>query len=370
MRKSLRLLAWSLFGASAFAAQTAFAQTAIQQDMALQDMSTMTVGETVISLGGGFAYLTLPDTRFTFRYKNSGPGDTISKQKNDAFDEYGGGFSGSVATPLGGAFGLPWIGAVHGYWSSIEDTNRNRCTSTNSTICAAADIVDTPGNSTVGVGPGQTLSSHTNRDVDSWGVALEFTTPNPRPMLLPGIMKSTHWGAAFDVRGIDQNLGIKGATGGTGNLFNYNESLDTTYYGGYITFGGEYSLFPSLYSGWGLRSFIDLHAGLYSANADYNGRFTGRGVGGSRLGLSDDQLAFIGGVKFETRKQFSPRTSLSLLSEYDWYSYAPAMRYNDGDGAANGIVNQTHITDGDAFSERTSLRLNIGLGPSRLYGPQ
>ncbi len=74
--------------------------------------------------------------------------------------------------------------------------------------------------------------------------------------------------------------------------------------------------------------------------------------------------------EFETRKQFSPRTSLSLLSEYDWYSWVPAMRYNDGDGAANGIVNQTHITDGDAFSERTSLRLNIGLGPSRLYAPQ
>ncbi|MGC2409479.1 MAG: hypothetical protein WA441_05680 [Methyloceanibacter sp.] len=68
-------------------------------------------------------------------------------------------------------------------------------------------------------------------------------------------------------------------------------------------------------------------------------------------------------MKLETRKQFSPRTSLSLLSEYDWYSFVPAMRYNDGNG------NQTHITDGDTFSERTSLRLNIGLGPSQLYAP-
>jgi hypothetical protein len=54
-------------------------------------------------------------------------------------------------------------------------------------------------------------------------------------------------------------------------------------------------------------------------------------IGGSKLGLSDDPVTFIGGVKFETRKQFSPRTSLSLLSEYDWYSWVPAMRYNDGD---------------------------------------
>ena len=368
MNEVLRLIACALLGASAFIGQSALAQTAIERDAALQDTAYMTVGQTVISLGGGYAYLTLPDTHFTFRYKDKGPGDTISKQKNDSFDEYGGGFSGSIATPLGSAFGLPWVGAVHGYWSSIENTNRNKCTTTNSSICAASDIVDQPGPSTVSVGG--TLTSHTSRDVDSWGVAFELTTPHPRPVILPGIMKSTHWGAAFDVRGLDQDLRIKGQTAGTSNLFNYRETLDTTYYGGYVTFGGEYSLFPSLYSGWGLRSFIDLHAGIYGADADYNGRFTGKGIGGSRLGLSDDEVAFIGGVKFETRKQFSPRASLSLLSEYDWYSYVPEMRYNDGDGRAKGKVEQTQITDGDAFSQRTSLRFNIGLGPSRLYAPQ
>ena len=192
MRKSLRLVAGVLLGGSALAAMPALAQTALQQDMAMQDMGTMTVGETVISLGGGFAYLTLPDTRFTFRYKDSGNFDTISKQKNDAFDEYGGGFSGTVSTPLGGAFGMPWVGAVHGYWSSIDNTNRNRCVTTNSSTCAAANIVDTPG-SLDGQRPAR--SSRTpSRDVDSWGVALEFTTPNPRPMMMPGIMKSTHWG--------------------------------------------------------------------------------------------------------------------------------------------------------------------------------
>lgn len=201
-------------------------------------------------------------------------------------------------------------------------------------------------------------------------MAFEATTPNPHPAILPGLFRSTHWGAAFDVRGLDQDLRINGQTGGVSNLFNYRETLDTTYYGGYLTFGGEYNLFPSLYSGWGLRSFIDFHAGIYDANVDYNGHFVGKGIGGTRLGLSDDQAAFIGGVKFETPKQFSPRTSLSLLSEYGWYSFVPSMRYNDGDGKVNGIVNQTEITDGDgAFVQRTSLRFNIGLGPSQLYAP-
>ena len=42
----------------------------------------------------------------------------------------------------------------------------------------------------------------------------------------------------------------KGSTRGVGELFNYKETLDTTYYGAYFVFGGEYSLFPALYGGW------------------------------------------------------------------------------------------------------------------------
>ncbi|MGD0532482.1 MAG: hypothetical protein ABSA62_09450 [Methyloceanibacter sp.] len=277
MHKSLRLVAGAVLGT--FAALTA--QTALAQDTA-----TTTVGGTVISLGGGFAYLTLPDTRFIFRYKDSGAGDTISKQENDTFDDFGGGFSGSIATPLGDAFGMPWVGAFHGYWSSIDNSNRDKCTTTNSSICAAADIIDQPGPSTVSVAG--TLISDTARDVDSWGTAFELTTPNPSPVLLPGLFRNTHWGAAFDVRGLDQDLQIHGSTAGASDLFNYRESLDTTYYGGYLTFGGEYSIFPSLYSGY--------------ANVDYNGRFAGNGVGPTGLGLSEDNLAVIAGLKFETRK--------------------------------------------------------------------
>ena len=327
----------------------------------------MMVGETVISVGGGLAYLTLPDTHFTFRYKNGGNFDTISKQKNDAFDEYGGGFSGSAATPLGWALGMPWIGAVHGYWSSIDDSNRNRCVTTNSSTCAAADIVDTPGSSTVSTSG--TLFSHTDRDVDSWGVALGVHHAESAADDHAGHHEEHALGRGLRRARPRPGSPHQGQHPAASELFNYKETLDTTYYGGYFTIGGEYSLFPALYGGWGLRSFIDLHAGIYGADADYDGHFVGRGIGGTKLGLSDDQVTFIGGVKFETRKQFGPRTSLSLLSEYEWNSSVPEMRYNDGDGKANGIVNGTHITDDDAFSERTSLRLNIGLGPAELYAP-
>ena len=58
MRKLLRLVAGVVLGSSALAAMPALAQTPLQQDMAMQDMGTMMVGETVISVGGGLAYLT------------------------------------------------------------------------------------------------------------------------------------------------------------------------------------------------------------------------------------------------------------------------------------------------------------------------
>ena len=85
----------------------------------------------------------MPDTRFTFRYDNDS-GDTVRKQDNLDFSDYGGGLTGSIQTPLGG-----WVGAVHGFWSSISNDNTNTCKNTGSTTCAAANLVDQPGPSTV-----------------------------------------------------------------------------------------------------------------------------------------------------------------------------------------------------------------------------
>lgn len=98
----------------------------------------------------------------------------------------------------------------------------------------------------------------------------------------------------------------------------------------------------------------------------YSGRFTPDGGSTTDLGLSDDQVAFIGAASFETRKQLGPRTSLSLVTDYEYYSFAPQMKYVDADVTPAitfaGGVNKTHISDDDAFEVRTTLRLNVALG--------
>ena len=111
-----------------------------------------------------------------------------------------------------------------------------------------------------------------------------------------------------DIRGIDQNNDLNGSSSAR-TVFN-NEDLNTTYYGGYggyVGFGGEYSLgFLGSGGPWeslGLRSYFSARAGLYDAAIDYDVAFQFIPVN-SRLSLSKDDLAFIGSVSFETRKQF------------------------------------------------------------------
>ena len=102
----------------------------------------------------------------------------------------------------------------------------------------------------------------------------------------------------------------------------------------------------------------------------------------SRRHASDSpttRVAFIGAASFETHKRFGPRTSLSLVTDYEYYSYAPEMRYVDADRSGcrefeggplqncAGRVSRTNIGDDDAFEVRTSLRLNIALGSQQLY---
>ena len=81
----------------------------------------------------------------------------------------------------------------------------------------------------------------------------------------------------------------------------------------------------------------------------------------SKISQSNDELAFIGTVSLETRKQIGMRSSLSLWTDYEYISSVPEMRYNNGSGQP------TRIDDDWVFASRTMLRLNIGLGSAALY---
>ena len=60
------------------------------------------------------------------------------------------------------------------------------------------------------------------------------------------------------------------------------------------------------------------------------------------------------------------------MTDYEYYSYAPQMKYVNADagacgGTCVGSVGRTNISDSDAFEVRTTLRLNIALGAAPAY---
>ena len=346
-----------------------------------QDHASATYGDTTISIGGGAQFLKLPDVRFTF-LSSERDGRALTKQKNSILDDYGGAASGSIETPLGFWGGTRVTGVLSGSYANVETSNRRSCVSAGA-LCTSQSIVDHPDGPDSLVFPNG-FTSKANRDVDFWGVGAEARfgdRPAPVPDQGGYLFRFAYWGIGTDVRGIDQTIKLRLDTPSEANpVTRYDETLDTTYWGGYLTIGGEYNILGYLGIGesWGLRSLIALRGGVYNAETDYRGTYASPRPT-DRLALTKDETTFIGGVSFETRKQLGARTSLSLLTDYEYLSYAPEMRYVDADRSGCGSgpgtpqvdcagnISRTQIGDDDAFAVRTVLRLNIGLGPTGLY---
>jgi len=346
MRISIRVLAVTATAVAAFA-PAAHAQ----------DMTTASFGGTTIYIGGGVQFLSLPDIKFT----EAGG----SRQKNSESDwlDFGGAAGGGIETALGFWGGYRVTGGVKGFWATLDTDDRKGCNGGSNyctVIAPTGELIGTSG----------TLSTKTDRDVDYWGGQAELKFGRPEPVnVKPNLYRNDYFIIGADVRGIDQNNTLRSSAG---TNFAYKESLDTTYYGGYIGIGGEYSFgfipfFGSavkgvggIYDRLGLRTFINLRGGLYQADTDYTGRFAS-GSFGSSLSQSNDDLAFIGTISLETRKQLGSRTSLSLWTDYEYISSVPKMHYADDNGSP------TRIGDEGVFASRTMLRLNISLGAQQLY---
>jgi hypothetical protein len=319
-----------------------------------QDMTTATVSGTQIWIGGGVQFLSLPDIRFT--EKN---GHRQTNSESDWLD-FGGAAGGGIETGLGFWGSSRVTAGVKGFWANVETDDHKGC-SGGPTSCTVFD----PASGRAFTGS----STKTDRDVDYWGAQAELKFGRAQPVYeKPNVYRNDYFIIGADIRGIDQDNTLRSSVG---TAFSYKETLDTTYTGGYIGLGGEYSFgfIPivgsaikgqgGLFDRLGLRTFINLRAGLYNADTDYDGRFTSDSFS-NKLSKSTDDLAFIGTVSLETRKQIGMRTSLSLWTDYEYISSVPEMRYADDN-------RPTRIDDDAIFASRTMLRLNIGLGSQRLY---
>jgi hypothetical protein len=339
------------------------ALAALLRPAAAQDMTTATFNGTTIWVGGGVQFLSLPDIKFT----GVGNPNNFRLQKNSESDwlDFGPAVGGGFETALGlwGSTRVT-IGAK-GFWSNVETDHTANCSNGCVVIDPATGFLQS----------GSTLRTKTNRDADYWGAQAEMKFGRAQPVYeKPSFYRNDYFIIGADVRGIDQDNTLRGRAFNGFDVFTYRETLDTTYTGGYIGVGGEYSFgfipfvgsavkgVGGIYDRLGLRTFINLKAGLYNADTDYTGRFAFNYLPfNSRISQTSDELAFIGTVSLETRKQIGMRSSLSLWTDYEFLSSVPKMQYDNGSGRA------TRIDDDSEFASRTMLRLNIGLGSSELY---
>ncbi|MEC9368758.1 MAG: hypothetical protein VX871_08710 [Pseudomonadota bacterium] len=345
-----------------------------------QDSGSMQVGNATVTVGAGTALLTLPDVPSLVKFhQSSSPFSFLNgfDQFGDFGAKIGWNVNGSLEVPTGAAH---WL-AINGFWADIEDDDTVTCTRSATATCSLASLVDNPGvfQTSNTFQTGQRLLAEGERNVANWGASIES-----KWQLAPGVMGVTRaphrrtFAIGGEIRGIDQDIDVdyrfeNPVVVGAG--IEYDEDLETRYYGAYAAWGGDYTpvLFAGLWNRLGLQSSFLLRGGIYRAETEYSGRLRNRtGNLNSAVTLSDDEIAFIGGLVLETKKRIGRRAALSLKSEYEYYSYVPEMAYNQVDIAganvfAGGAQVGTQLGDDDAFSMRTSLRLTIKLGPSELY---
>lgn len=326
-------------------------------------------GNTTVTIGGGTAVIDLPDVKFTTQFnENTGTFANKFKDSDDIFDDLGYNINGSIATPINGN----QQAVLSGFFAEVEDDDSATCSSPASGA-ATCNWVNIDGSGTNGNIADSGLSTVVNsdREVTFWGASLESRwLSGPAISGVTRAPSAKYFGVAADIRGIDQDLSLRTTNPGNAVVSTYNEELDTRYYGAYLAYGGDYKpfLFGGLWDSWGLQSSFQARAGVYYADADYSGRMAGVVTGA--LNLSEEDVAFIGGLSLITSKQISPRASLSLRSDYEYYSWVPDMEYaNNAPGNFTGPNTRTRIDDDDAFTMRTSLRLTIKLGPDSIMEP-
>jgi hypothetical protein len=131
----------------------------------------------------------------------------------------------------------------------------------------------------------------------------------------------------------------------------YDETLTTDYLGAFIGARGTVPLWTSA------SLIVDGQIGAYNAAASYRGNelqvYTGCPDDNYAASLSRTRFAAVAGARAELRQSFG-RLSVGLFDKFEWYSWAPAMAYNDndvsGDTTYPGKQMGTKIRDGSIWS--------------------
>ncbi len=264
-----------------------------------------------------------------------------------------------------------------GYYGTYSDKQYSGCASTVAIQCAFFNVIDPQPLNENNTAPNGVFAIRTAKEVDIWGVSMEtqFNGWMDKGGMKDEPQQRLHrpFRLGLALKAIQQDTRLFAYDTDVPDPVDYNEDLDTYYYGVYLGLDHTFNL------GRGFNLGINAEGGLYYADTQYKGRYLayvddGNGIGNyvldqGQLSLSEHDFSFIGSVRVELSKQIG-HGIFGLYAEGEYYSFAPEMRYNDNDVSTAGIFsvfditgpnNGTSVDDGDAYSYTIGGRFTLPL---------
>jgi hypothetical protein len=298
--------------------------------------------------------LDLPSMRFVSLQDDAFSVGTVSREDNHDGRLDGSRFDAAFETPIYAGSTLALTGAIAGFYGSASGRQTTDCVDTADLYCYVPMIVDDPtrGEGLFTTTEGEIFRTDAQRSLVAWGIAakaiLGSTSPGPN---------SFDIAAGVDFRRLDQSARLHSVYIGDDpeapdELYStYDESLVTDYLGAFISARGKIGL----WRGGSLN--VDGQIGAYDASARYRGNelqvYTGTPDDNYSASLSRSHFAAVAVARAELRQNFG-RVSIGLFDKFEWYSWAPAMEYNDNDVAGSdtypGQQTGTEIGNGSIWT--------------------
>lgn len=258
-----------------------------------------------------------------------------------------------------------------GFFAYYDDSERSTCNFTAQTDCAMVNIVDFDPEEENNTGPFGKLSTTTEREVYYWGAAIEARLGRVAPAGSlgdsPAMMTyQSPFKVGLAVRGINQRSNLHSIDTSVPDPVDYDERIDTQYYGGFVGIEQELAL------GGGWRLLLNGTAGAYQAYSDYEGRYLAYvPIGGEKYILergsvddSDEKTSFIGTLRLDLQHSLG-WASVGVYGEAEYLSYVPRVLYNNSDragGSPFGIAGtqcDTFLVGESAFSYTLGISLAV-----------
>lgn len=340
----------------------------LKDDVVIDDVAGVAIhrrGGLAVSLG--YSHLDLPKIRMMSRVGGGFFDEVIGRIVDHKGDVDGYRVDAKLNDFASHTFsnGLQTNFSLTSFYSHYDGEDKSSCSFTVDEDCAFTNIVDFDEEYENNTGPFGQFEVRTKRNVDYWGVGIEARLGQHG---LGGSLKDSipsfrelpiKLGIAM--RALQQDVDLFAIDVSVPDPVDYDEALDTYYWGGYIGLEHTHEFAA------GLSLTLDAHAGVYYARTNYNATYEAFvPIGGSafiiersKLEINDESSALIAGVNVGLEKDVGWAT-LGVFAQAEYDSHVPFVKYNDNDEAGGVPFGLKGKTIGTSLDDESMVSYTLG----------